>query len=210
MRGAASLAVALFALVAAVSARGDTSLPSAPPGWEEIWPSLSAEEQAGLSEVLNVEPLDPRLIAESMRGVPEGPTPEDLAEAASDGHFGPAEGILESTMSLSPVRDILVVENQWRDITADGRTDRHVYAGSSRDDRARGMIVLVETPWPPPQAEASPVRETVMTYRSSHGPLRIVAEHRGVLELRSEESPERHVFNPERRELRQATVSVVP
>lgn len=184
-RRGAFLGALVLALLLAVSARGDTHN-QLPPGFEQFAAELTAEEEAGLADVLNAPTLDPAVLAETMRGVPEGPTPQDLEAAAADGSFGPQEGIVESRMS--PVRHLLVTENKWVDISSDGTKYRRVYAGSARDDRSRGVLVVLDTPWPLPDNEL-PVAQTIDTYATPDGPLRIVAVDGEVLNLESASGP---------------------
>lgn len=193
-----SVLVVAGSLLTAMTARGDTfPPPSPPPGWEEVWPQLSQEEKAGIAEILDSTPLDPDAIAQEMEGVPEGPTQDELEEVAAAGSAGLAEGIFEH--SQSPFSGRMHVVNQWVRLNADGSKLRAVYAGRSREDPARGVLVVQEYPWPQPPDLEYPVAETVQTYEGPDGPYRIVAEESDTLRVGTAGAP--LILNLDRRVL---------
>lgn len=163
--------VAFLALVVVVSSRGDAAPEGPPPGFEGVWASLAPEEQQALSEVLDSSPLDPAVIEEELRGVPEGPTPEEIAEAGSEGRFGLRVGLVDSTMS--PFRDLIVVENQWAQIADEGTKYREVFAGTSRESESVGIVVVREFPLPQAADAEYPIGEVVTSYTAPGAPFRI-------------------------------------
>jgi hypothetical protein len=161
--------VAVFALAVGTAARGDGPTPAGPPpGWADVWPSLTAEEQASVVESIAPNTnLDTAAIEAEMRNVPDVALPADIAAAQADGPDAPPEeGILE--VAQTPFPETVVGQNQWVKLIDEGRTRRTVYAGSDRGDPSLGVLIVEDVPWPLPDDTETLIG--VAVYNESSGP----------------------------------------